>query len=282
MKYKLLLVLVVVMSNYVNAQEYWNSSVGVGDDGVTELGKYIDFHETSTDTKDYSIRLYSDDNQLKVTGGLTVNKYLLIDDPSYTTNWDRIWQCGFFQSYQRSTAPEPYGWFWGINMGHTSNNPDYRYNGQIAIKNSPTAPTMYFRSTGSTGEGTWAKVLIGTGNQNLLGNFNVDGKITAAEIKVESSGGADFVFEEDYQLKSLEEVELFIQENKHLPEIPSAKQMEENGVDLAEMNKLLLQKVEELTLYLLTEHEANKQQGKIIQKQQELLNQLQLKIQSQE
>jgi hypothetical protein len=105
----------------------------------------------------------------------------------------------------------------------------------------------------------------------------VNGAIRATEIKVEAQT-ADFVFEEDYQLKSLEEVEQFVQENKHLPDIPSAKQMEVDGVGLAEMNKLLLQKVEELTLYLIKEHKLNKQQEAIIQKQQELLHQLQLKM----
>jgi hypothetical protein len=91
---------------------------------------------------------------------------------------------------------------------------------------------------------------IGVGVTVPTAKIDVDGTIKATEIKVEAQT-ADFVFEEDYQLKSLEEVEEFIQENKHLPEIPSAKQMEEEGVGLAEMNKLLLQKVEELTLHII-------------------------------
>ena len=62
---------------------------------------------------------------------------------------------------------------------------------------------------------------------------------------------ADFVFDEDYNLLDLNEVESFIKENKHLPEIPSAEEMEASGVNMAEMNKLLLQKIEELTLYLI-------------------------------
>ena len=80
--------------------------------------------------------------------------------------------------------------------------------------------------------------------------LDVAGTIRAEEILVEANGQtADFVFAEDYNLKPLSEVEAFIKTNKHLPEIPSATEMEAHGVNLAEMNKLLLQKVEELTLY---------------------------------
>lgn len=80
--------------------------------------------------------------------------------------------------------------------------------------------------------------------------FDVNGKIRANEIVVNSTG-ADFVFEADYNLKSLEEVEYYIKENKHLPGIPSAKEVEENGVSLGEMQTKLLQKIEELTLYVI-------------------------------
>jgi len=96
-------------------------------------------------------------------------------------------------------------------------------------------------------------------NGDVSGNFKVSGMVTASEIKVEAQT-ADFVFEEDYQLKELSEVEQFITSNKHLPDIPSAKQMEEEGVNVAEMNKLLLQKVEELTLYLIEENKLNTKQ----------------------
>jgi hypothetical protein len=91
---------------------------------------------------------------------------------------------------------------------------------------------------------------VGVGINNPVFKLDVAGTIRATEIKVEAQT-ADFVFEEDYQLRSLKEVEQFVQKNKHLPDIPSAKQMEEDGVGLAEMNKFLLQKVEELTLYLI-------------------------------
>lgn len=99
---------------------------------------------------------------------------------------------------------------------------------------------------------------VGIGTSAPEAKLHVAGNIQATEIKVEAQT-ADFVFEPDYKLRSLDDVEAFVKANKHLPEIPSAKQMEEEGVDLAEMNKLLLQKVEELTLYtIIQEKELNK------------------------
>ena len=104
---------------------------------------------------------------------------------------------------------------------------------------------------------------IGTNTPDSGYKLTVKGKIWTREVKVTSTaGGADFVFENTYKLPTLEEVEQFITENKHLPEIASAKEMEENGIHLAEMNIKLLQKIEELTLYTI-------QQQKELEVQQE-------------
>ena len=84
-----------------------------------------------------------------------------------------------------------------------------------------------------------------------------DGNIRASEIIV-STTGADFVFADDYQLRPLSEVKTFIQENKHLPEIKSAQEMQENGVGINELQTQLLQKIEELTLYILQQEERIK------------------------
>ena len=105
--------------------------------------------------------------------------------------------------------------------------------------------------------------------------LDVLGTIRANEIKV-TAQTADFVFEPDYNLRPLNEVEAFVKENKHLPEIPSAKQMEADGVNVAEMNKLLLQKVEELTLYAINqEMEIRKLKYKEID-YKEILSQLEV------
>ena len=75
--------------------------------------------------------------------------------------------------------------------------------------------------------------------------------IKATEIKVQTDVWSDFVFEKDYKLRPLADVLQFINANGHLPEIPSATEVKNNGVNLADMNAKLLQKVEELTLYVI-------------------------------
>jgi hypothetical protein len=91
-------------------------------------------------------------------------------------------------------------------------------------------------------------------------HFAVDGKIVAHSMYLTlNCGWADYVFAPEYKLPKLEDVEAFYKENQHLPEIPSAKEVEENGIAVAEMNVLLLKKVEELTLYVVEQQkEINK------------------------
>ena len=91
---------------------------------------------------------------------------------------------------------------------------------------------------------------IGTTNPNQNYKLSVNGKIRAKEVVVET-GWSDFVFDEGYELKTLKEVEQFINEHGHLPGIPSATEVDENGVKLGEMGSKLLMKIEELTLYMM-------------------------------
>jgi hypothetical protein len=94
---------------------------------------------------------------------------------------------------------------------------------------------------------------VGIGTQNLDNSsfkLSVNGKIRAKEIVVET-GWSDYVFDDAYKLMPLEKLETFIQSHRHLPDIPSASEIAENGASLGEMQSRLLQKVEELTLHLI-------------------------------
>jgi hypothetical protein len=125
---------------------------------------------------------------------------------------------------------------------------------------------------------SWGNVGIGTYTPNaklhlngamLLGSnaarvaagysLSVDGKIIAEEVKVQSSTSwPDYVFAKDYKLMPLEELEKSIQQNKHLPNIPAAAEVEKEGISLGEMNKKLMEKVEELTLYIIELNKKHK------------------------
>ncbi len=94
---------------------------------------------------------------------------------------------------------------------------------------------------------------VGIGTPSPDATLTVKGQIHAQEVKVDLNGAIapDYVFNKDYQLTSLDSIKNYIDQNKHLPEVPSAKEMEKNGVQLGEMNMLLLKKIEELTLYVI-------------------------------
>jgi hypothetical protein len=92
---------------------------------------------------------------------------------------------------------------------------------------------------------------VGIGTTTPPYKLSVEGTIGAREVIVTSDNWADFVFEENYNLISIKKLESFIEKNKHLPDVPSESEVKENGVSLGEMDKILLQKIEELTLYVI-------------------------------
>jgi hypothetical protein len=92
---------------------------------------------------------------------------------------------------------------------------------------------------------------VGIGTENPQSLLAVNGKVSAKEVEVTLSGWSDFVFASDYTLRPLSEVESFINTNKHLPDVPSEAEVLENGVNVGEMSATLLQKIEELTLYII-------------------------------
>ncbi len=119
---------------------------------------------------------------------------------------------------------------------------------------------------------------VGIGSQNPDSKLTVKGKIHAEEVKVDLSVPADYVFEkyftgkselkDDYEMLSLKEVEQFVKSKHHLPNIPSAKTIQEQGLELGDMTNLLLQKIEELTLYTIEqEKRINSLESSIIKNQ---------------
>jgi len=162
-------------------------------------------------------------------------------------------------------------------MGQTSDTNDNGTNALVSFDarrpNGPiqTRPLFVWRSYTTKMMTMLANGNLGIGTTNP-GSYKlaVNGNIRAKEIKVET-GWADYVFKDNYDLPTLEQVEKYIKENGHLINIPSAKEVAENGVQLGEMNKLLLEKIEELTLYTLQQQKELQQQKKINQSLEERL-----------
>ena len=113
--------------------------------------------------------------------------------------------------------------------------------------------------------GSGCNVGVGKFNASTLKGYSekliVDGGIRAEELVIDKVTGADFVFEDDYPLMGLDEVFVFVRKNRHLPGIASAKEMQTNGLEMGEFQIKLLQKIEELTLYIVDQNEKLKSQG---------------------
>ncbi len=103
---------------------------------------------------------------------------------------------------------------------------------------------VLFSNSGAVGIGTTVAIPAGV-------KLAVNGKVNCKEVEVTMTGWSDFVFNNDYKLRSLYDVENFIAQNKHLPDVPSASEVISNGSNLGAMDAVLLQKIEELTLYMI-------------------------------
>ena len=160
---------------------------------------------------------------------------------------------------------------------------------RLAFGQAGTGATVTVQTTNASSTASWHLALspyggnvgIGTGNTNPAFRLDVNGTsrftgkmivgndIETKKVKVTATPGSvpDYVFKADYRLRSLSELEIFINKNAHLPNIPSAKEVEENGQDVGDMQLKLLEKVEELTLYMI---EQDKEMAKLRQEVKEL------------
>ncbi|MEO1255632.1 MAG: hypothetical protein AAFY41_12245 [Bacteroidota bacterium] len=148
---------------------------------------------------------------------------------------------------------------YGVQIGNVSrvSNDTEIWNWENGYFRIATNDSERFRITNSGN--------VGIGTTTPSNKLEVNGTIRSKEVKVEAAPWPDYVFEDDYELRSLEETEAYIQANKHLPEIPSAKEIEANGLKLGEMNRLLLKKIEELTLHQINMMKIIKEQQKEIE-----------------
>ncbi|GAA0557254.1 hypothetical protein [Chitinophaga japonensis] len=189
--------------------------------------------------------------QLNVQGGA-----IRLSNPGgypYGMNIDVDYPSGWAREFSISHGST--GKMFSVGAFGSGNTLTYGYiGGNTTADAAQDAPWMVFKPDGNVGIGT-----VTPGAYKLA----VKGTIGAQKVKVTQQGWADFVFQPGYQLPSLYEIEKYIKANRHLPGIPTAAEVEKEGLDLGEMDKKLLQKIEEQTLYLI---ELNKKIDALQQK----------------
>lgn len=137
-----------------------------------------------------------------------------------------------------------------------------KFNGKVGIGSVGAYASGMFPNSAST---------VNVSNYKLF----VTGGILTEEVRVSlASTWADYVFAKDYKLPTLTELEKQIKIKGHLPNMPSAKEVKENGIELGEMTKMQQEKIEELTLYAIEQNKTNEKQSKEIAELKSLVNKL--------
>ncbi|MCC8427253.1 hypothetical protein [Mucilaginibacter sp. UR6-11] len=156
-------------------------------------------------------------------------------------------------------------------------------NGYLLVDNVGSGQSFYQANAFHQFQGTSGNPImtlfsngnVGIGTTQPDAKLTVNGTIHSTEVKVTATvPPPDYVFEPAYKLPKLTELKTYLDDNHHLPEIPSAADIEKNGINLSEMNLKLLKKVEELTLYLIEQSKQLANQQKINQSLQEQINKL--------
>jgi hypothetical protein len=159
-----------------------------------------------------------------------------------------------------------------LNFREINKNINYS-GGAIRIDNRPEAPMFQWISRlAGTNEDHVVMALtkngyLGIGTLDPKESLSVNGNIRSKQVKVETDNWPDYVFKKDYPLPSLNSVKIFIGKHQHLPEVPSEQEIVKNGLNLGEINKIILKKIEELTLYLIEKDQKEIDQEKTIANQ---------------
>jgi hypothetical protein len=162
------------------------------------------------------------------------------------------------------TVDRPNGYAYGVSQRFVSEVNQgvgcYITNLRVTYKEDQmiNANLMVNRNIGVNGR-------MGIGVVSPSTELDVAGTIRSKEVKIEATGWSDFVFDKNYKLPALSDIEAHIKEYKHLPDMPSESEVLENGISIGEMQSKLLQKIEELTLYTIElEKEINTLKEKLV------------------
>ncbi|MGV3632155.1 MAG: hypothetical protein ACO1O6_13175, partial [Bacteroidota bacterium] len=169
-----------------------------------------------------------------------------------------------------------------VRVGVATNDPRFNldvrgitYSKALALGDLSTdvVPTTFYIKT-QFNQNTQAELFLIENAQRKVFQINNNGTVKARDVIVNAQSWPDYVFEADYKLTPLSEVEAYLKEHKHLPEVPDAQTMESNGNSLADTDRILMLKVEELTLYLIEQNKVNQQQAELLKQQAQQIEEL--------
>jgi hypothetical protein len=179
-----------------------------------------------------------------------------------------------------------------VAIGTIYNNSRFAYQFQHTGSTTASSDYLALQVYNSGGAGVNSTSLVINGSSQVGVNtayipagyqFAVNGSAIATSITVQlRTAWPDYVFKKEYQLPSLTDVKTYIDQNQHLPDMPSEAEIAKDGLNLGEMNRLLVKKVEELTLYLIEKDKEVKVEHELNQQQQTVLNAQTLNNQIQE
>ena len=175
----------------------------------------------------------------------TGQKVLEMDlDFKFSSNSTNVRSRAYLYNNTSATAEQ---YFWDPTI--------FEVNGQeptiTELLNGPSSPSPWAEVSGNL---NYTSGNVGIGHSNPTDKLEVNGTIHSKGVRADMNGWPDYVFEADYELPPLADIEKYIEVHGHLPNMPSAAEVASNGILLGEMNKRLLEKVEELTLYTLQEN----------------------------
>lgn len=157
-----------------------------------------------------------------------------------------------------------------VNGGVNAHSESHFWQGVYA---DPHDGTAYAVKIGGGGIAVGGNAVFTNGNVGIgtttPGNYKlaVEGIIGARKLKITAGSWADYVFDSSYELKPLDQVEKFIAENKHLPDVPTTEEIKKEGMDVGDNQALLLKKIEELTLYMIEQNKKLEVQNKQLEEQ---------------
>ncbi|MFL9485734.1 hypothetical protein ACI6Q2_23350, partial [Chitinophagaceae bacterium LWZ2-11] len=152
-------------------------------------------------------------------------------------------------------------------------------NGIVFYTTPPASVTTGDNYKGNISMLITAEGNVGIGTTSPTEKFAVNGNIRSRKLIVTQQGWPDYVFDSTYTLTPLAQVEQFIKDNKHLPDVPSAKEVTDKGLDVGDNQAMLLKKIEELTLYMI---EQNKKMDEMKKENNRTKNEMTKKIEAQQ